>query len=208
MILAFYPGDFTAVCTKQFCSYRDDGERIDRLGAEMLGISPQSVDSHERFTSEHGLNVPLLADEDRSVAKAYGVTAGPLVRRSIFLIDEEGVIRYRHVARLGLGYKDVDDLEQSRGRGRLMRPPMEPVPFSAGEGLAIRGEELGGGGAADRPLPRDHGDPALRRPRLEGPAAQGLPAGHLRRPRRTASPTRPRRARVMDTRSWSATSTR
>jgi thioredoxin-dependent peroxiredoxin len=56
--------------------------------------------------------VPLLADEDRSVAAAYGVTAGPLVRRAIFLVDEEGVIRYRHVSRLSLGYKDIDDLEQ------------------------------------------------------------------------------------------------
>src|SRR5688500_8444031 len=90
VILAFYPGDFIAVCTRQFCSYRDESERIDELGAELLGISPQSLDSHERFTAEHGLNVPLLADEGRAVAAAYGVTAGPLVRRAVFLVDEAG----------------------------------------------------------------------------------------------------------------------
>ena len=52
VILAFYPGDFTPVCTKQFCSYRDDGDRIEGLGMPMLGISPQSVESHERFAAD------------------------------------------------------------------------------------------------------------------------------------------------------------
>lgn len=113
LILAFYPGDFTAVCTRQFCSYRDNDERIAHLGAEVLGISPQSVDSHERFIAEHSLNVPLLADEDRAVAGAYGVAVGPLVRRAIFVVDEQGVVRYRHVALVGMGYQDVDDLEQA-----------------------------------------------------------------------------------------------
>src|ERR1700710_2978786 len=97
VVLAFYPGDFTAVCTKQFCSYRDESERLDELGADVLGISPQSVDSHERFTQEKSLNVPLLADEDKEVAKAYGVLAGPMVRRAIFVIEEQGINRPRQV---------------------------------------------------------------------------------------------------------------
>ena len=113
LILAFYPGDFTAVCTKQFCSYRDQGDRLDGLGAEVLGISPQSVDSHERFSEEKRLNVPLLADEDKSVARAYGVLAGPMVRRAIFVIDEEGIVRHRKVALAGLTYESVDDLERA-----------------------------------------------------------------------------------------------
>ncbi len=112
LILAFYPGDFTAVCTKQFCSYRDNNERLRELGAVLLGISPQSVESHERFISEYDLKVPLLADEDREVAASYGVTAGPLVRRSIFLVDEQGLIRYRKVALLGLSFVDVAELER------------------------------------------------------------------------------------------------
>ena len=113
LVLAFYPGDFTAVCTKQFCSYRDEGERLDDLGAEVLGISPQSVESHERFTKEKSLNVPLLADEDKAVARAYGVLAGPMVRRAIFVIDEEGIVRYRKVTLVGLTYESVDDLERA-----------------------------------------------------------------------------------------------
>jgi peroxiredoxin Q/BCP len=113
LVLAFYPGDFTAVCTKQFCSYRDQGERLDQLGADVLGISPQSVESHERFTQEKSLNVPLLADEDKSVARAYGVLAGPMVRREIFVIDEQGIIRHRKVTLVGLSFESVDDLEQA-----------------------------------------------------------------------------------------------
>lgn len=113
VILAFYPGDFTPVCTKQFCSYRDDGDRIEGLGVPMLGISPQSVDSHERFASENGLRVPLLHDEAKKVARAYGVLGpGGFVRRAIFLIDGEGIIRYRQVALFGLRYQDVGDLER------------------------------------------------------------------------------------------------
>jgi len=113
LIIAFYPGDFTAVCTKQFCSYRDQGERLDALGAAVLGISPQSVDSHERFTEEKRLNVPLLADEDKSVARAYGVLAGPLVRRATFIVDEEGLVRHRNVTLAGLSYDSVGDLERA-----------------------------------------------------------------------------------------------
>jgi len=113
LILAFYPGDFTPTCTKQFCSYRDQGEELDGLGAAVLGISPQSVDSHERFAEEKRLNVPLLADEDKAVAKAYGVVVGPLVRRAIFIVDEEGVVRHRKVSMVGLSYESVDDLAQA-----------------------------------------------------------------------------------------------
>jgi peroxiredoxin len=114
VILAFYPGDFTPVCTKQFCSYRDDGDRIEALGIPMLGISPQSVESHERFTEQHGLRVPLLSDPDKRVARTYGVVGpGGFIRRSLFLIDGEGVVRYRHVALFGLRYQDVGDLERA-----------------------------------------------------------------------------------------------
>jgi peroxiredoxin Q/BCP len=111
VVLAFYPGDFTPVCTKQFCSYRDEGERLDAIDAVVLGISPQSVDSHERFTREKSLNVPLLADEGKRVAKAYGIVAGPLLRRATFVIDEEGVIRRRNVTMAGLGFDTVEDIE-------------------------------------------------------------------------------------------------
>lgn len=114
VILAFYPGDFTPVCTKQFCSYRDDGDRLEALGVPMLGISPQSVDSHERFAEKHGLTVPLLSDPRKSVARAYGVVGpGGLVRRAVFLVGGDGTVRYRRVALFGLRYQDVSDLERA-----------------------------------------------------------------------------------------------
>jgi peroxiredoxin Q/BCP len=129
VVLAFYPGDATTVCTKQFCSYRDNSERIDQLDAEVIGISPQSVDSHERWVEEQELNLPLLADEDLAVSKSFGVTGwlGPLARltelketpggryiqRAIFVIDGDGIVRYRHVSRTGSTFQTVDDLEKA-----------------------------------------------------------------------------------------------
>ena len=119
-VLAFYPGDFTPVCTRQFCSYRDAADHLDSLDAEVLGISPQSVSSHDRFTAEHALTVPLLADPDHAVAKAYGVVGpGGLVRRSIFIVDPDGIVRYRHVALLGLRYKDVEQLAEALATARI-----------------------------------------------------------------------------------------
>jgi peroxiredoxin Q/BCP len=116
VILAFYPGDFTPVCTRQFCSYRDDGDRIEALGVPMLGISPNSVESHDRFVAQHGLTIPLLSDADKRVARAYGVLGpGSLVRRSIFVVDADAIVRYRRVALFGLRYQDVGDLERAVG---------------------------------------------------------------------------------------------
>lgn len=111
VVLLFYPGDETPVCTKQFCSYRDRADDMAELDAVVVGISHQDVDSHEAFMARHGLTVPLLADVDKAVAKRYGVTA-PLVgtRRATFVIDEQGIVRHRHVHTLGLDFQDVDDL--------------------------------------------------------------------------------------------------
>ena len=119
VVLAFYPGDFTPVCTRQFCSYRDAADHLDELDAVVFGISPQSVSSHDRFTAEHGLTVPLLADPEHATARAYGIVgAGGLVRRSIFIIDPEGIVRYRHVALLGLRYRDVEHLASALALAR------------------------------------------------------------------------------------------
>ena len=62
-MLLFYPGDNTAVCTRQFCSYRDNAEAFGALEATVVGISSNSLESHEGFATKHGLNVPLLADK-------------------------------------------------------------------------------------------------------------------------------------------------
>ena len=112
VVLLFYPGDNTPVCTKQFCSYRDRAEDFAALNATVLGISSQDLASHEGFIAKHGLNVPLLADVDKQVAKAYSAFSPRLgIKRAVIVIDEEGVVRHRHDHLLGLDYQSVDDLK-------------------------------------------------------------------------------------------------
>ena len=130
VILAFYPGDFTPGCTAQFCSYRDNSDRLDQIGMPVLGISPQSVESHERWVKEKELNVPLLADEDMKVANEYGVRgwATPLawlrerravtpggffVQRAVFVVDGGGVVRFRHVSFTGSTFLSADELAEA-----------------------------------------------------------------------------------------------
>ena len=111
VVLVFYPGDDTPVCTKQLNSYNDGLAEFDSLDAQILGISPQNVESHERFAAKHGFRFPLLADTDKAVAGLYG-TLGPIgfPRRSVFIIDGDGVIRYAHRAIAGLTYRPVSEL--------------------------------------------------------------------------------------------------
>ncbi len=111
VVLAFYPGDDTAVCTKQLCSYSSGLERFEELDATVWGVSPQDVDSHERFARKHDLRIPLLADTDLVVARAYGVAApGIGLRRSVFLIRPDGTVGWKHVSLLGMTYQAVDTL--------------------------------------------------------------------------------------------------
>jgi peroxiredoxin Q/BCP len=114
VVLLFYPGDETAVCTRQFCSYRDREDDFSELDAVVVGISGNSLESHESFRENHGLTVPLLADPDRKVASEYGVAA-PIVgtRRAFIVVDEDGVIRHRDVHAVGLTYASVDDIREA-----------------------------------------------------------------------------------------------
>ena len=111
VVLVFYPGDNTPVCTKQLNAYTDDFSQFEDVGAEVLAISPQGVDSHEAFSAKHGFKFPLLADTDKKVADAYGIL-GPLgfYRRSVFVVDADGRIRYAHRAIAGLTYRATDEL--------------------------------------------------------------------------------------------------
>jgi peroxiredoxin Q/BCP len=112
VVLLFYPGDNTMVCTKQFCSYRDHPDEFAALNATVVGISSQDLASHQAFTAKHGLNVPLLADVDKHVAKSYDAFSPRLgVKRAVIMIDEGGIVRYRHDHRLGLDYQSVDELK-------------------------------------------------------------------------------------------------
>jgi peroxiredoxin Q/BCP len=112
VVLLFYPGDNTPVCTKQFCSYRDRADDFAALDATVVGISPQDLASHEQFAAKHSLTVPLLADVEKKVAKAYSAYAPPLgAKRAVIIVDEQGVVRHRHDHMLGLDYQSVDELK-------------------------------------------------------------------------------------------------
>ena len=110
VVLAFYPGDDTTVCTKQMCSYSSGLESFTDLGATVWGISPQDIDSHEKFATKHGLRMPLLSDTGRVAVSAYGIGLGSMLRRAVFIVDAEGIVRWKHVAALGLTFRDVETL--------------------------------------------------------------------------------------------------
>ena len=114
VVLVFYPGDDTPVCTKQLNSYNDGLDEFEQIGAQVLAISAQDVASKERFSDKYGFKFPLLADPDKTVAGLYG-TLGPLgfPRRSVFVVDRDGIIRYAHRAIAGLTYRPVTELVQA-----------------------------------------------------------------------------------------------
>jgi thioredoxin-dependent peroxiredoxin len=116
VVLLFYPGDNTMVCTKQFCSYRDRAEDFAALDATVVGISSQDLDSHRGFSEKYGLTVPLLADVDKDVARKYDAFSSRLgVKRAVIVIDEQGVVRHRHDHLLGLDFQSVDELRVALG---------------------------------------------------------------------------------------------
>ena len=114
VVLVFYPADDTPVCTTQLATYSSDIERFSGLGAQVLALSPQGVESHEKFAERLGLTFPLLADEEKEVGRLYGIV-GPLgfYRRSVFVIDADGVVRYAHRALSGLTYRPTDELVEA-----------------------------------------------------------------------------------------------
>ena len=111
VVLAFYPGDFTPGCTRQMCSYRDNFADFEPTGAVLLGISPQDVDSHAKWAEKKQFHFPLLADVDKKVIEAYGVSA-PLinVRRSVFVIDGEGIVRFADRKLIGATFVPIEKL--------------------------------------------------------------------------------------------------
>lgn len=112
VVLLFYPGDETPICTRQMCSVRDRWEDYAATGAEVVGLSTNTVDSHKKFAEHHNLPLRLLADVDGKVAAAYGARSliPGKVARSVFVIDRNGVVRYRDVRPLGLFRPKDDDI--------------------------------------------------------------------------------------------------
>jgi peroxiredoxin Q/BCP len=115
VVLVFYPGDNTPVCTRQLNSYTADIDQFRSVEAQVLAISPQSVESHDGFSADQGgFAFPLLADTDKAVGRTYGIL-GPVgfYRRSIFVIDGDGAVRYAHRAVAGLWFRPTDEVVEA-----------------------------------------------------------------------------------------------
>ena len=93
VVLIWYPGDDTRICTQQLCAFKKNWESVTARGLAVFGINPQNAASHERFKQKYALPFPLLIDEGHRVGKLYH-TSGWLVRRTVYRIDREGIIRF------------------------------------------------------------------------------------------------------------------
>ena len=110
VVLLFYPGDETPICTRQMCSVRDRWDDYVATGAEVVGISTDSIESHRKFADHHRLPLRLLSDAGGEVSKLYGARSliPGKVARSVFVIDANGIVRHSDVRPLGL-FKPKDD---------------------------------------------------------------------------------------------------
>jgi thioredoxin-dependent peroxiredoxin len=127
VVLAFYPGDETPVCTRQLCSYQHDLDVLRDLDATLWGISSQSIESHQKFQEHRGLSFPLLADVDNTVFSTYGL-GSLLNRRAVFVIDADGRIAWSHVSTTGITYQKVDKLAEAL---RALPAPSNAYPDPA-----------------------------------------------------------------------------
>ncbi|HEV7858022.1 MAG TPA: peroxiredoxin family protein [Pyrinomonadaceae bacterium] len=118
VVLLFYPGDETPICTRQMCSVRDRWDDYAATGALVVGISTDSVESHKNFAEHHGLPMRLLADTGGEVSKAYGARSllPGRTARSVFVIDADGILRHRKVQPLGLFRPKDDDILKEIGK--------------------------------------------------------------------------------------------
>lgn len=113
VVLAFYPGDERLVCTRQMCAYSDNLGDLHRFEAQVWGIAPQSVTSHQAFADGRRLKMPLLSDIDKSVARAYGVVGAFGLRRSVFIVDAEGQIAWRWVSATNVTFPGVQEISEA-----------------------------------------------------------------------------------------------
>ena len=94
VVLYFYPKDDTPGCTKEACSFRDNLQSVRKMGAEIIGVSLDSVESHKKFATKYSLPFPLISDKEKRIANAYGVLkeTGTSASRVTFIIDKTGKI--------------------------------------------------------------------------------------------------------------------
>lgn len=100
IILAFYPGDFTPVCTVEMCDFGDNVGALARLNALVVGISTDSAEKHAGFAKKYNLNFPLVDDTSKKIGEAYGVTGNILMpshKRALFVIDEKGNLVWKKI---------------------------------------------------------------------------------------------------------------
>jgi peroxiredoxin Q/BCP len=92
VVLIFYPGDQTPGCTAQLCAIRDDYSQFEAKNAKVFGVNPGDLTSHKKFVAKQKYQFPLLVDENRAAAKAYGCDTWPMVKRTVYVIDLSGKI--------------------------------------------------------------------------------------------------------------------
>jgi peroxiredoxin Q/BCP len=102
VVIFFYPMDESPVCSREAEAFKNKYENFKELGAEVLGISSQSLESHKSFIKHHNLPYFLLSDLDNSVRRLYGVSSmlGIVPRRVTFVIDKQGIIKYTYSSQL------------------------------------------------------------------------------------------------------------
>jgi thioredoxin-dependent peroxiredoxin len=124
VVLAFYPGDFTPVCLRQLQHYEEQRERLVRTGVVLWAISTDTLELHERMAKSYALSFALLADEGGRISAQYGVR-GMLgsARRSVFIVDAEGIVRYVKEEPLSLSYRSVDDILRALADSGLVAAP-------------------------------------------------------------------------------------
>jgi peroxiredoxin Q/BCP len=112
VLLVFYPGDDTPVCTKQLCDYRDNLSVFADLGVQVVAINPQGLESHERFAEKYDLPFPLASDPDKSVCRAYGAI-GLLgsAKRALVLVGSDGNVRWQR-SDLPIFRRSADELRE------------------------------------------------------------------------------------------------
>ncbi len=126
VVLAFYPGAFTAVCTKEMCTFRDSLAKLSDLKAQVVGISVNDPFSNKAFAEANRLNFPLLSDYNREVVRLYGVAATNFAglkgytaaKRSVFIVDKKGAVRYKWVSedpRIEPNYEEIERVLEEIG---------------------------------------------------------------------------------------------
>lgn len=112
VLLAFYPKDDSPICTKEMKEFRDARDEFEKRGVQIIGISVNSQKSHQDFKKKHELPFPLLSDEKKNVTKLYGVYNKMMgvSQRSYFLVDKDGVLRYKYIESQNISHRGNDEL--------------------------------------------------------------------------------------------------